>query len=175
MKKKLVILGIILIVLIALTILFIPGILGQKRLEENAKERIVEQDDGSKINTSEEFSEVKKSGKIEVRNIQVKYDYGLTIFTGEAYNISDSRSGLTDIILHILDENGKELNKFEGMLPELDPGEMIYMNYSLDMEIPLAYDLKVEVHEHELTNDLDTNETPIQDEVEEIDAEENIE
>ena len=141
----------IIVAIIVLIIAIFFGIksIDQAKMRKNAEERIVEYGNGGKINTSEVLRETKKTDKFEIKDIQLTYEYGLTIFLGTAINVSNSRTEMANITIYILDEKGKTLNKFEGILPELDSGESITMNYSLDMEIPLAYDLKLEINEIE--------------------------
>ena len=153
MKNKLgvagIISGIFLISVIVVAIIFGINSIEKNRLEENAKERIVEVEDGKSLNASEQLLDTRKIDKIQVSDINISYQNGMTIFTALAENITNAKTEMMDVIIHILDERGNEIGKMEGRLPDLEPKGSVLISYSLDEELKLAYDVKIELHEEE--------------------------
>ena len=77
---------------------------------ENEEKYTTELDDGTKINTGEEFNSTKTYGSLEISNIQFTEKEGMTVLLADVTNKGSTTHENEVVEITILGENGEELS-----------------------------------------------------------------
>lgn len=108
------------------------------------KDNVTTDEDGEKVNTSEELNKDKTFNDFKISGISLKTENGSNILTATIENISSktTEEGVYNIVF--IDKNGKESNKVAVFIKALSPNETIEVKSSINLDVISSYDLKLE-------------------------------
>ena len=147
---------ILLAAVIAIAIVLIVVLTGNKGKEENVNEGQQEEvqvneekyttelNDGTKINTSEEFNSVKKYNDLEISNMQFTEKDGKSVMLADVKNIGSTTHEVEIVKVTILGENGETITEIKPIIGKVEPGETIKLNASISADVANAKDFKIE-------------------------------
>ena len=114
----------------------------------NEEQYTVQLDDGTKLNTSEDFNSNKTYGDLEISNIQyTTRPDGMTVLLADVTNKGDTRYDVQEITIKILDENGEVMTEAHPLIDAMNPGETAKINVSFTADISNAKDFTIETAE----------------------------
>lgn len=118
----------------------------ENRQEENkiSKKYVEELADGRKINISDKLKETKRLDGLEISNIQLTYDKGMSIILADVKNTTNQDLKLTPINLKLYDEQGNILESLDGLISEIKAGEKTQLNIGVSNDLANAYDFTIE-------------------------------
>ncbi len=119
----------------------------EKNVEENNMEEkyVSILEDGTKLNISEKMKQVRKIEGIEIRDIQLTNQDGVTVILGTVTNTTNSDKGITPVKITLYNDKGNKIEEIEGIIPSVKAGESEQMNIGTSVDYSNAYDLKIEV------------------------------
>ena len=144
------------ILLVAVVIIAIALIIGISRsgnreeIQEGAEQVVNEEKytteltDGTKINTSEEFNNVKTYKDLEISNIQYTEKNGMSVLLADVTNKGNTTHEVEIVKITILGENGEEITQIKPAIGKIEPGETIKLNASITADVANAKDFKIE-------------------------------
>ena len=151
-KQEMKMLGmIILIGVIVIGIIWL--IVGGKNKEENkeTEQNQVEQEeyvqvleDGTKYNKSDKLKENKKLGGLEIGNIQLTHQNGMSVLLANVTNTTEKAVDVTRIRLKLYDDKGNVLEELDGLISPLKAGESTQLNMGVSADYANAYDFTIE-------------------------------
>lgn len=100
-------------------------------------------EDGTKENISEQLKTTKTVAGLELTNIKLIENAGLTKLTADAKNITNSTIEELDIIVIAIDKNGNTLAEFEASVYGVGAGQTTQLNAAITADIANAYDFTV--------------------------------
>lgn len=100
-------------------------------------------DDGRKVNTSQKVKETKSVSGIEISDIQLTENGGISTITATAKNVSQSNMQEKNVKVEVLDKNGQLITTFSAVINEMKPGETSKINASVTVDVSNAYDLRI--------------------------------
>ena len=149
-KRWLVLLGVVIII----AVVIIVGIARENNkpvqtpIEEeqvvNEEKFTTELSDGTKINTSEEFNNVKTYKDLEISNIQYTEKNGMSVLLADVTNKGNTTHEVEIVKITILGENGEEITQIKPAIGKIEPGETIKLNASITADVANAKDFKIE-------------------------------
>jgi len=101
------------------------------------------QEDGSKLNVSEQLSKTKVVDGLELTNIRVVENNNVTQVTADIKNPTDKTLGDFPVDIKVLDKSGKEIATIGGFIDRVAPGETAELNASATVDFANAYDFEV--------------------------------
>ena len=116
---------------------------GQANGNNITEEFVKVSEDGSKVNTSEQLKKTKIVAGLELTNISLTENGGLTQLLADAKNTTNSTIEELDIIITAIDKNGNALAEFEGSVYGLAAGQTTTLNAAITADIANAYDFTV--------------------------------
>ena len=147
---------VLLVAVIAIAIVLIVVLTGNKGKEKNVNEGQQEEvqvneekyttelNDGTKINTSEEFNSVKKYNDLEISNMQFTEKDGKSVMLADVKNIGSTTHEVEIVKVTILGENGETITEIKPIIGKVEPGETIKLNASISADVANAKDFKIE-------------------------------
>ena len=152
-RKTILALGAIIILIIIGIILIIT--LSQKskntkeKLDQNQgsnQESYVEEiEEGIKINKSTKLNEVKEVEGLQISNIQLTTEGGMTTLLADVKNNSGAKTEVKQLEITLIREDGSEIAKITGIINELEVGATTQLNISTTSDYVEAYDFLVSV------------------------------
>ncbi len=143
----------------AIVILIIIGIILITTLSQNSKktkeeelnqnqssnqESYVEEiEDGIKINKSTKLNEAKEVDGLQISNIQLTTEGGMTTLLADVTNNSGAKTPVKQIEITLVREDGSEIAKITGIINELEVGATTQLNISTTSDYVEAYDFLV--------------------------------
>ena len=143
----------------AIIILIIIGIILITTLSQNSKntkeeelnqnqssnqESYVEEiEDGIKINKSTKLNEAKEVDGLQISNIQLTTEGGMTTLLADVTNNSGAKTPVKQIEITLVREDGSEIAKITGIINELEVGATTQLNISTTSDYVEAYDFLV--------------------------------
>ena len=118
----------------------------ERELGENLnqeQEFVEKQEDGTRLNTSEELKKVKTLGILEFTNIQLTSKNGESYLEAKVKNTGTSKAGDEFIKITILDKENKVLNTINIFLGTIQAGETINLSSKTSSDFVNAYDFEV--------------------------------
>ena len=101
-------------------------------------------DDGTKINTSEEFNNEKTYGNLSISNIQYTEKDGMSVLLADVTNNGSTKHEPEIVKITILGENGEVITEIKPVIGDIEPGETIKLNASITADVTNAKDFKIE-------------------------------
>ena len=114
---------------------------------ENEEKYTTELNDGTKINTGEEFNSTKTYGSLEISNIQFTEKEGMTVLLADVTNKGSTTHENEVVEITILGENGEELSTTKPVIGKIEPGETIKINATITADVSNAKDFTIEAVE----------------------------
>ena len=119
----------------------------QSQIEEKGENYTTELNDGTKINTGEEFNSTKMYGDLEISNIQYTEKDGMTVLLADVTNKGNTTHENEVVKITILGENGEELSTTKPVIGKIAPGETVKINASITADVANAKDFRIEAAE----------------------------
>ena len=114
----------------------------------NEEQYTVQLDDGTKLNTSEDFNSNKTYGDLEISNIQyTTRPDGMTVLLADVTNKGTTNHELEMVKITILDQNGEAITEIRPLIDAMAPGETVQINASITADVPNAKDFTIEAAE----------------------------
>ena len=146
---------ILLVAVVIIAIVFFVVITrGNKEEEENTQnttnevvneEKYTEQlDDGTKLNTSEEFNSSKTFGNLEIGNVQYTSKNGMSVLLADVKNNGTTVHEKEIVKITILGDNGEVITEIKPVIGKIEPGQTIKLNASITADVANAKDFKIE-------------------------------
>lgn len=120
------------------------GEVGQSTETANEEKYITELNDGTKVNTSEEFNSTKMYGELEISNIQYIEQNGKTVLLADVTNKGNTTHENEIVKITILGENGEEITTTKPVIGKMEPGETVKINATITADVSNAKDFKIE-------------------------------
>ena len=100
--------------------------------------------DGEKVNTSEALLKEKMVNGLKFTNIQITTNKnGKTTILADVENTNAEATKLQFVTISILDKQGQEMSKVDGMIVALDPGQKTQLNAGVPSSSIEAYDFTI--------------------------------
>lgn len=147
MNKK----TIIITLLIILALIIFIAIKKDKRqnkheITENNQEILVQTlEDGTKLNTSTKLLETKKIENLEISNSQLTNKEGKTILLADVKNVGSTTIQMIQLEITLVDSNQKKIEKLDGLLGTIKPGETVQLNIEATEDYSDIYDYIVNI------------------------------
>ena len=100
-------------------------------------------EDGTRMNTSNEFNTTKKYKDLEISNIQFTEKNGMSVLLADVKNTGSSKHEEEVVKITIVGEDGKE-TQVRAIIEEIEAGETAQLNTSMTADMVNAKDFKVE-------------------------------
>ena len=107
------------------------------------EEFVQEQADGSKVNTSEQLKKTKTVDGLEISNIRLVENGGLSEIVAEAKNTTNSTIDEFNMIITAVDKDGNELATLETSVYSVGAGKTTTIHAAITDDIANAYDFTV--------------------------------
>ena len=104
-------------------------------------------EDGTVLNTSEEFNKTKTYNGLEISNIQYTEKNGMTVLLADVKNTSDTAHNLELVKIIVEGKNGEDMAVMNSIIGDVGPGETIELNASMTGNIVNARDFRIEKSE----------------------------
>lgn len=149
---------ILLVAVVVIAIVFFVIITREnKKEEENTQnttnevaneEKYTEQlEDGTKLNTSEEFNSSKTFGNLEIGNVQYTSKNGMSVLLADVKNNGTTVHEKEIVKITILGDNGEVITEIKPVIGKIEPGQTIKLNASITADIANAKDFRIEAAE----------------------------
>ena len=146
---------ILLVAVVVIAIVFFVIITREnKKEEENTQnttnevaneEKYTEQlEDGTKLNTSEEFNSSKTFGNLEIGNVQYTSKNGMSVLLADVKNNGTTVHEKEIVKITILGDNGEVIIEIKPVIGKIEPGQTIKLNASITADVANAKDFKIE-------------------------------
>ena len=113
-------------------------------VEENKVEEFVEvQEDGSKVNTSEELKKTKTIEGLEISNIRLVENNNVSQVVADIKNPTNETLGDFPVDIIVKDKAGKEITTIGAYIDKVNPGETVELNASATSDFANAYDFEI--------------------------------
>ena len=114
----------------------------------NEEQYTVQLDDGTKLNTSEDFNSNKTYGDLEISNIQyTTRPDGMTVLLADVTNKGTTNHELEMVKITILYQNGEAITEIRPLIDAMAPGETVQINASITADVSNAKDFTIEAAE----------------------------
>ena len=110
----------------------------------NEEKYTTELNDGTKINTGEEFNSSKMYGNLEISNIQFTEKNGMTVLLADVTNKGSTTNENEVVKITIVGEDGEELSTTKPIIGKVEPGETVQINASITADVSNAKDFTIE-------------------------------
>ena len=120
------------------------GEVGQSTETATEEKYTTELNDGTKVNTSEEFNSTKMYGDLEISNIQYTEQNGKTVLLADVTNKGNTTHENEIVKITILGENGEEITTTKPVIGKMEPGETVKINATITADVSNAKDFKIE-------------------------------
>lgn len=142
------------IIFIAIAIVLIIGIVAissNKDEKDKPEEKVdlsnttyISTKDGEKVNTSEALLKEKMVNGLKFTNIQITTNKnGKTTILADVENTNAEATKLQFVTISILDKQGQEMSKVDGMIVALDSGQKTQLNAGVPSSSIEAYDFTI--------------------------------
>ena len=144
---------ILLVAVVIIAIVLIVGISSSKNKEEGQGEEntVVNEekyttvlDDGTKLNTSEEFNNSKTYGNLTISNVQYTEKNGMSVLLADVTNNGSTRHEVEIVKITILGDNNEVITEIKPVIGDIEPGETIKLNASISADVTNARDFTIE-------------------------------
>ena len=111
----------------------------------NQESYVEEIEEGIKINKSTKLNEVKEVEGLQISNIQLTTEGGMTTLLADVKNNSGAKTEVKQLEITLIREDGSEIAKITGIINELEVGATTQLNISTTSDYVEAYDFLVSV------------------------------
>ena len=113
----------------------------------NEEKYTTELEDGTKVNTGEEFNSTKTYENLEISNIQYTEKDGMTVLLADVTNKGSTTHENEVVEITILGENGEEISTTKPVIGKIEPGETIKINATITADVSNAKDFTIKAVE----------------------------
>lgn len=153
-KEKRWIISLVIVAIIAI-VFFVVMTNGNKEKEEgvqntttsevaNEEKYTEELEDGTKINTSEEFNGSKTYGNLEIGNVQYTSKNGMSVLLADVKNNGTTVHEKEIVKITIIGDNGEVITEIKPVIGKIEAGATIKLNASITADVTNAKDFKIE-------------------------------
>ena len=126
-----------------------PAQVDQSTTQEQTQNEVVEQyvtqmEDGTKVNTSDQFNTDRTYNNLQISNIQFTERDGVTVLLADVKNTGSAAHEAEVVKITLLDENGETVTDFNAVIADLEPGETGKINASITADVANARDFRIE-------------------------------
>ena len=118
-----------------------------EQAKENEEKYTTVLDDGTKVNTGEEFNSTKMYGNLEISNIHFSEQNGSTVLIADVINKGSTRHEEEVVKISIIGENGEVLSTTKPIIGKMDPGETVQINATITADVSNAKNFTIEAVE----------------------------
>ena len=112
--------------------------------EENEVEEFVEvQEDGSKVNTSEELKKTKTIDGLEISNIRLVENNNVSQIVADITNPTNETRGDFPVDIIVRDKEGNKITTIGGYVDKVNPGKTAQLNASATSDFANAYNFEI--------------------------------
>ena len=145
-KRWMVLVGIIVVLIIVLAIVFSgrgnnETVQGER--EENEEIYVTELEDGTKLNTSEDFNNEKRYGNLVISNMQYTEQNGMTVMLADVTNEGSTVHEPEIVTITIYGENNEVITELHPAIGRIEPGETIKINATSTADVANAKDYAI--------------------------------
>ena len=164
-KRWVILLVAVLIIAVVVIVAFVipkgngEGEPAQQNEAVNESKYTTELEQGSKLNTSEDFNSTKTYGDLEFSNIQFSSTNGVSTLLADFKNKSTTTHEVESVKVTILRENNEVLNELDALIEKIEPGQTAKFNAIATADITEAKDFKIEAKTDTNTNTNNTENT----------------
>lgn len=115
----------------------------ENQVENETEKNVKVLEDGTKLNISSKLKENKKIDNLEIKDIQLTYKDGVTNLLCNIQNISNKKTDIQNVNITLLNEQGKTIYTMQGIIEEVNAGEIKQFNTSITADFANAYDFKI--------------------------------
>ena len=145
-KKTIIIALLIILVLIIFIAIKKDKKQNNQEITENNQEILVQTlEDGTKLNTSTKLLETKKIENLEISNSQLTNKEGKTILLADVKNVGSTTIQMIQLEITLVDSNQKKIEKLDGLLGTIKPGETVQLNIEATEDYSDIYDYIVNI------------------------------
>ena len=147
-EKKIIAILLIILIILLLIVVVLKNKKSEKventAIENISVESVVQvQEDGTKLNTSTKLNEPKEVNGLKFDNIQFIEKNGQTVMIANVTNNSGKATEITLVEVILLDKEGIEIVKLDGLISPLQPKASTQLNISTSLDYSNAYDMKI--------------------------------
>lgn len=149
MKRKKIIISLLAIIIIVIALIIWKNT-SNKTIKQPQEENdlIVEKyvdilEDGTKLNKSNKLHETKNIEGLEITEIQLTHQNGISVIVAKVTNTTDTDVELTPVEVTLYDDENKVLEVVEGVISPVNAGESVQLNMGVSADYANTYDLKI--------------------------------
>lgn len=101
--------------------------------------------DGTKLNTSNKLSEIKRVGNLEISGAQLTNKDNKTTFLADVKNVGTDKITMLDVEVVLLDKTGNTVKTLNGLLGTIASNGTTQLNVETTGNYTEAYDYKVNI------------------------------
>ena len=116
---------------------------GSQSIDNSIEEFVSVKEDGTKVNTSEQLKTTKVVEGLQLSNIKLSTQDGITELAASATNTTDVTIETMEIIVSALDKEGNTLVRFLASVDNLEAGQTTNLKASVTADVANAYDFMV--------------------------------
>ena len=152
-EKRWIVLLIAVLVIAIVLMVVLPNInkdkeeVGEQQPIVNEEKYTTELEDGTKVNTGEEFNSTKTYGNLEISNIQYTEKDGKTVLLADVTNKGSSTHNAEVVKIEIIGENGEIITTTKPIIGYIEPGKTIKINATITADVANAKDFRIEAVE----------------------------
>ena len=147
-KEKIMILVLLLILVVAIVAIVV---LKNPKDETKTGEQGVNEDkytttleDGTKLNTSNDFNATKKYNNLEISNMQFTEKDGMSVMLADVKNTGTEKHEQESVNIVVLDDNEDQIATFRAIIEDIDPGQSAKINATISASVANAKDYRIE-------------------------------
>ena len=110
----------------------------------NNEQFTTELDDGTKVNTSETFTQTKTYNNLEISNIQFTEKDGQSTFLADVKNNGTTTHEPEIVNITLLDENGNTVAELKPAIERIETGQTAQINSMISADVTNVKDFRVE-------------------------------
>ena len=147
-KRWIVLVAVIVMLIIILAIVFSrrgesQNEVTQGEREENEEIYVTELEDGTKLNTSEDFNNEKRYGNLVISNMQYTEQNGMTVMLADVTNEGSTVHEPEIVTITIYGENNEVITELHPAIGRIEPGETIKINATSTADVANARDYEI--------------------------------
>ena len=147
-KRWMILVGVIVVLIIVLAIVFSTrggsnNEVVQGESERNEEIYVTELEDGTKLNTSEDFNNEKRYGNLVIRNMQYTEQNGMTVMLADVTNEGSTVREPEIVTITIYGENNEVITELHPAIGRIESGETIKINASSTADVANAKDYSI--------------------------------
>ena len=121
-----------------------PSTQQQGENQEEEEKYTTELDDGTKINTSEEFNSSKTYKDLSISNIQFTERDDMSVLLADVTNNGTSAHEPEIVKITILGDNEEVITEIKPVIGDIEAGETVQLNASVTADVANAKDFRIE-------------------------------